>query len=88
MLVYGKNVAKEILKNPKKIRKIYLDMEHMIEILQTTHIHLKTMQKKKSLVSVLDFQETAEKDSVQTIVAETETTKIIWDSFRMSFQNI
>ena len=46
------------------------------------------MQKKKSLVSVLDFQETAEKDSVQTIVAETETTKIIWDSFRMSFQNI
>lgn len=26
MLVYGKNVAKEILKNPKKIRKIYLEI--------------------------------------------------------------
>lgn len=26
MLVYGKNVAKEILKNPKKIRKIYLEV--------------------------------------------------------------
>lgn len=43
MLVYGKNVAKEILKNPKKIRKVYLEIgfddKYIISLIEKNKIN-------------------------------------------------